>query len=80
MLKKFSVRARMKGSVMTMKGIKEKWGELHKQPRFRPQYPSESVVKFLFTEFPNDLEERKNLKILDIGCGGGRHVKLFAEQ
>jgi ubiquinone/menaquinone biosynthesis C-methylase UbiE len=60
--------------------VKEKWEELHSQPRFWPQYPNESVVRFMFTNFPTDLEQRKPLKVLDIGCGGGRHVKLFAEQ
>lgn len=64
----------------SIKDVKEKWEELHSQPRFRPQYPNESVVRFMFTNFPRDLDQRKQLKILDIGCGGGRHVKLFAEQ
>lgn len=63
-----------------MADIRGKWDDLHKLPRFRPQYPSESVVRFLFGNFPTDLKQRKRLKILDIGCGGGRHVKLFAEQ
>jgi ubiquinone/menaquinone biosynthesis C-methylase UbiE len=63
-----------------MAGVEVKWDDMHKLVRFRPQYPSEVVVKFLFTNFPADREMRKNLKILDIGFGGGRHVKLFAEQ
>ena len=63
-----------------MISMKGKWNDMHKLRRFRPQYPSESIVRFLFANFPADERRRKNPKILDVGCGGGRHVKLFAEQ
>jgi ubiquinone/menaquinone biosynthesis C-methylase UbiE len=57
-----------------------KWNMLHEMPRFRPLYPNEFVVRFLFGQFPSALEQRRDIKILDIGSGAGRHVKLFAEQ
>ncbi len=66
--------------IAKMKDIKEKWEDMHKLPRFRPQYPSGCVVRFLFTNFLTNKEKRKNTKILDLGFGGGRHAKLFAEQ
>ncbi len=53
------------------------WDGLHQQPRFRPQYPSEHVVRFLMCNFPP--ERRPSLRALDIGVGGGRHVKLLCE-
>ena len=53
------------------------WEKLHAQPRFRPQYPSEPVIRFLVKSFP--AEVRGTTKILDIGVGGGRHVKLLCD-
>ena len=44
-----------------MENFKSRWEELHKLPKFRPQYPSESVVRFLFANFPHDIDVRKNL-------------------
>lgn len=58
--------------------MEEKWDGLHAQQRFRPRYPSEHVVRFLFTRFPAD--RREQLKILDLGCGGGRHTVLLARE
>ena len=49
---------------------KFKWENLHKQSRFRPKYPNELVVQYVFRNFNRD---GKN-KILDLGCGAGRHV------
>lgn len=55
------------------------WNEAHGQDRFRPKYPSEFVVRFMNACFSKNYKLREKTKILDIGCGGGRHVKLFAE-
>jgi len=55
------------------------WDRLHHQPRFRPLYPSEHVVRFLVRYYRPVLERGKSPKILDIGVGGGRHTKLVWE-
>ncbi|MCB2310031.1 class I SAM-dependent methyltransferase [Clostridium tagluense] len=54
--------------------MQEKWEVLHSQSRFRPKYPSEQVVQFVFRNFKRD----GNTKILDLGCGAGRHVYFMA--
>lgn len=50
------------------------WDRLHTQRRFRPQYPSEHVVRFV-RGLP---ENGPGRRALDIGCGGGRHTVLLA--
>jgi SAM-dependent methyltransferase len=54
-----------------------RWNDLHEQPRFRPRYPHESVIRFLVAHFPP--ERRPSLRALDIGVGAGRHAKLLCE-
>lgn len=44
------------------------WDELHKQDRFLPRYPEPAVVRWL-----SGLEAGR---LIDIGCGSGRHTKL----
>ena len=53
-----------------------KWNELHEQERFKPKYPSEIVVQYVFQNFPRN----KNFKILDMGAGGGRHSFFMAQE
>lgn len=53
------------------------WNRLHTLARFRPRYPLDHVVRFLMSNFPE--ERRRSLKALDIGVGGGRHIKLLCE-
>ena len=52
------------------------WENLHKQNRFRPKYPSEMVVQFVFRNFNRD----GKTKVLDLGCGAGRHVYFMANE
>lgn len=55
---------------------KSMWEKLHKEARFRPKYPSELVVQFIFRNFKRDGNE----KVLDLGCGAGRHTIFMANE
>ncbi|MGD0153014.1 MAG: class I SAM-dependent methyltransferase [Thermacetogeniaceae bacterium] len=58
--------------------IREKWDELHNEPRFCPVYPSEIVVQWTFRNFPRS--GARNFKLLDLGCGAGRHSIFLARE
>ena len=53
------------------------WNALHANPRFRPAYPNEDVVRFLIG-LRSELPAQKH-RLLDVGTGGGRHLRLAAE-
>jgi ubiquinone/menaquinone biosynthesis C-methylase UbiE len=54
------------------------WNRLHANPRFRPLYPSEDVVRFLVA-LRAQVPAQTQYRLLDIGTGGGRHMQLAAE-
>jgi SAM-dependent methyltransferase len=54
------------------------WDKLHGDPRFRPMYPNDHVVRFVLTN-RELLEKHHPARFLDIGLGAGRHTKLAAE-
>ncbi|MDP4176906.1 MAG: class I SAM-dependent methyltransferase [Bacillota bacterium] len=56
--------------------IQKKWEMLHSQSRFRPKYPSEQIVQFVFRNFTRN----EKTKVLDLGCGAGRHVYFMANE
>lgn len=62
-----------KGSIMSDLNA-SMWEELHKEIRHQPKYPVEDVVRFVKVNFKN------GGKILDDGCGAGRHVKFLADE
>lgn len=59
-----------------MSNTKELWEKLHAQSRFRPKYPSEVIVQYVFRNFKRD----GNTKVLDLGCGAGRHSYFMARE
>ncbi len=54
------------------------WDHLHRNPRFRPLYPSDHVVRFMMGSRPL-LQRTGGARFLDIGMGAGRHAKLAAD-
>ncbi len=44
-----------------------------------PKYPHNKVVQFFFRLYPNPAE-RKKLRALDLGCGGGVHTEFLARE
>src|SRR5208282_5525872 len=56
--------------------IQLRWETAHDLPRFRPRYPHEEVVRWTFRNF--DTNATPKLKVLDHGCGAGRHALFFA--
>lgn len=54
------------------------WNSLHQNPRFRPSYPSDHVVRFLKAS-QAIMKKNDGARFLDIGVGAGRHAKLAAE-
>ena len=59
-----------------MNKSEELWKKLHGESRYRPKYPSENVVQYVFRNF----ERNGRTKVLDLGCGAGRHVVFMANE
>jgi 2-polyprenyl-3-methyl-5-hydroxy-6-metoxy-1,4-benzoquinol methylase len=60
--------------------MESKWDNFYSKEELHTKYPSEHVVRFLFSQFSRDKAERKNIKIVDAGCGAGRHTSLLAAE
>ncbi|MCI5602040.1 MAG: class I SAM-dependent methyltransferase [Clostridiales bacterium] len=59
-----------------MNKSEELWKKLHEESRYRPKYPSENVVQYVFRNF----ERNGKTKVLDLGCGAGRHIVFMANE
>ena len=58
--------------------VKNKWDDLHEQKRFCPVYPNDRVVAWTFRNFTK--ESASQYRLLDLGCGAGRHAIFFASE
>ena len=54
----------------------KKWEELHSQPQFQLKFPNEMVIRFIKSNFKHPSQTR----ILDLGCGAGRHITFMAKE
>ena len=43
------------------------------------KYPWDSVVTFVYRYYPRDMD-RKNIKVLEVGCGAGNNILFFAKE
>jgi SAM-dependent methyltransferase len=59
----------------------ERWDDVYAQQGFRAKYPDEFVVRFVAVRFFTiGVGLRKKIRILDLGCGPGRHVIFLARE
>jgi SAM-dependent methyltransferase len=63
---------------MNARSQQVRWEEAHAQARFRPRYPHEQVVRWTLRNF--DRAAMPAAKLLDLGCGAGRHAMFFADE
>jgi|GEM_PF-338721 len=54
------------------------WERLHADPRYCPSYPQDVVVRWVFRTFPRS--RSSEYRILDVGCGAGRHTVFLARE
>lgn len=53
------------------------WNDNYKNGRLN-RYPFDQVVSFVLGNYGSS--NRSNVKIIDMGCGGGNHVKFLADE
>jgi SAM-dependent methyltransferase len=58
--------------------VDSKWNEIHSQREWG-KYPNEHVVAFVMKTFARE-PDRKKIRVLDLGFGGGGNLKFLAEQ
>jgi SAM-dependent methyltransferase len=60
------------------RSMQMRWEAAHEVPRFRPVYPDQQVVSWAFRDL--DRYATPKTKVLDLGCGAGRHAIFFASE
>ncbi len=55
------------------------WEEIYTEGRELNRYPYDSVVTFVFRNYPPNIE-KKYIKILEVGCGAGNNLWFAAKE
>ncbi len=58
--------------------MRTRWEAAHGLPRFQPRYPHEEVVRWAFRYL--NRAQPSDVKVLDLGCGAGRHSLFLASE
>ena len=56
----------------------QSWEEIFKSQSWG-KYPSEDVIRYVATRFRHT-EDRRKIRVLDLGCGGGAHTWFLARE
>jgi len=64
-----------------MSAFDEKWEEVYRTQGYRGRYPNEDLIRFIAGLYkPLGDEEKKKIKILEVGCGPGAEIWYLARE
>lgn len=62
---------------MRKKGFQQLWEELRREGKQTARYPYDKVISFVMRYYPRN-KDRKDINILEVGCGAGNNLWAIA--